>query len=96
MFTETSEGVVASITVVPRASRTEIVGPHGDTLKIRLQAPPVDGKANQALCRFLADVVEIARRDVELVSGTSSRQKRVLLRGVSMATAKGTLLHDSN
>jgi uncharacterized protein (TIGR00251 family) len=63
----------------PRASRDEIVGPHGDNLKIRITAPPVDGKANQHLLRFLAHEFGVPKSQVNLVSGHSSRTKVVLI-----------------
>ncbi len=61
----------------PRASRDEIVGPHGDTLKIRITAPPVEGQANAHLIRFLADAFGVARGAVVLVSGETARGKRL-------------------
>jgi len=63
--------------VQPGAKRTEVAGRHGDALKIRLAAPPVDGKANAALLRFLSDAFDVPLRNVTLVRGESSRQKIV-------------------
>jgi hypothetical protein len=63
--------------VRPGASRTEVTGTHGEALKIRLAAPPVDGKANAELLRFLAEVFAVPRRDVMLVRGDTSRAKVV-------------------
>lgn len=68
----------------PGAKRSEIQGLHGAALKIRLAAPPVDGKANEALLTFLSRHLGIPQRDVELVSGPSSRHKVVRVTGVSM------------
>ncbi len=65
----------------PRASKTEIVGIHGDALKVRLAAPPVEGAANLELCQFLARSFEVSRQDVRILSGKGSRQKRVLIEG---------------
>jgi len=79
----TSGGVRLSIRVQPRASRTEIAGIHGDALRVRLTAPPVDGAANDALIRFLADAFQIPVRAVTIVAGTSSRSKIVELQGVT-------------
>lgn len=61
----------------PGARASEAVGEHGDALRIKVAAPPVDGKANDALLRWLAGRLDIALRDVELQSGASSRTKRV-------------------
>lgn len=63
--------------IQPRASRDEIVGPHGDSLKVRITAPPVDGKANQHLRRFIAKAFGVAPSSVHLVSGETGRDKRL-------------------
>ena len=69
--------LVLSLHIQPGAKRTEFVGPHGDAMKLRLAAPPVDGKANLALTIFLADYCGVARSAVTLSSGATSRAKRV-------------------
>lgn len=69
--------LILDLRIQPRAARDEIVGYHGGRLKIRLTAPPVDGKANQHLIEFLADVFAVPKRDVVLLSGETSREKRV-------------------
>jgi len=69
--------------VQPRASRDEVSGVHGDALKIRLAAPPVDGAANDALVNFLAAVFAVPRRAVRILAGESSRSKLVEIDGVS-------------
>ena len=69
--------LVIRVRVQPRANRDEIAGRHGNQLKIRLRAPPVDGKANECLIRFLADLCGVSKRDVEIISGASGRDKRV-------------------
>lgn len=89
---ETRDGVVITLHIQPGAKRTELVGLHGDALKIRLAAPPVDGKANAALLAFLAEVFKVGKREVELVSGDTRRSKRVRVNGVSPDSAM-TLLH---
>ncbi|WP_434630906.1 DUF167 domain-containing protein [Chromobacterium sp. CV08] len=66
--------------VQPGARKTEAAGEHGDSLKIRLAAPPVDGKANVALLAWLAERFGVARRDVALLSGDKSRHKVVEIR----------------
>ena len=70
------------VRVAPRGRRNEIVGEHGDAIKVRVQAPPVEGKANEALREFLAEQLGIPCRDVEIVSGHASRWKRVKADGV--------------
>lgn len=75
-------GVRFPVRVQPRASRTEIAGTHQGALKVRLQAPPVDGAANEALVEFLAESLGVPRRMVEIVSGASSRTKVVEVAGI--------------
>lgn len=82
---------VLKIHVQPRARTTEVVGWHGDAVKIRLKAPPVDGAANEALCRFLADRLDVPRSAVTLLAGATGRAKRVALEGVSREAALGAL-----
>ena len=65
----------------PRASQTEIVGLHGDALKVRLAVPPVEGQANAELCQFLAQYFGVLRQEVQILSGKGARQKRVLIKG---------------
>ena len=76
------DGTRLALRVQPRASRTEVAGPHGDSLRVRLAAPPVDGAANDALVRFLAEALEVPRAAVILVGGRSSRTKAVHVTGL--------------
>ena len=71
------DALLLSLHVQPGASRTEVTGLHGDALRIRLAAPPVDGKANAELARFLADAFGVPQRQVTLVRGETSRRKVV-------------------
>ena len=77
------DGVILNLHIQPGAKKTEVVGPHGDALKIRLAAPPVDGKANAALLAFIAAKVGAGRTAVELVSGQTSRAKRVCIHAIT-------------
>ena len=70
------QALVLNVHVQPRAGKDEIAGLHGDRLKIRIKAPPVDGKANRHLIEFLADVFGVAKRDVVLLAGETGRDKR--------------------
>ena len=67
--------------VQPGASRSEFAGEHGGRMKVRLAAPPVDGRANDALVEFLADYFDVPRRNVHIASGHKSRRKRVVIEG---------------
>jgi uncharacterized protein (TIGR00251 family) len=80
---ETAKGVLLPVRAVPRASKNEIQGVQGDALKVRLQAPPVDGKANEALIRFLSDVLDIPRSQIAVASGETGRNKAVLIGGIT-------------
>ena len=89
---ETQDGVVLSIHIQPRAAKTEYVGLYGETaLKFRVAAPPVEGAANEALCRFLAKHFGLPKSSVVIAAGTGSRHKRVLLNGLSMEQVKKSL-----
>ncbi|HNV74115.1 MAG TPA: DUF167 domain-containing protein [Gemmatimonadaceae bacterium] len=82
---ERAGGVRFAVRVQPRASRSEVAGIQQGALKVRLQAPPVDGAANEALVDFLADSLDVPRRMIRIVSGESSRSKVVEALGVSVA-----------
>jgi uncharacterized protein (TIGR00251 family) len=79
--------VVLSVHVQPGARVTEVVGRHGDALKVRVAAPATGGRANEAVLALVAEEFGLARRDVELVSGPSSRRKRILLGELTMVDA---------
>lgn len=82
---QSGEGVILKVQVQPRSPRTELVGPHGDALKIRITAAPVAGAANDQLLRFLAKTLKFPRRCFSIQAGTKSRNKRILVQGVSKA-----------
>ena len=71
--------IVLELHVQPGAKRTEMAGEHGGRIKVRLAAPPVDGKANEALVEFLAEHYGVPRRSVTIESGLHSRQKKVTI-----------------
>lgn len=85
-FVADRDGVVLTLHIQPGAKKSGIVGLHGDALKIRLAAPPVDGKANAALLEFLAQKVGVGRTALELLSGQTARSKRVRIAGVGADT----------
>ena len=90
-FTEAENGVYIALHIQPGARREGVAGLFGTSLKIALNAPPVDGKANAALIRFLADRLSIPKKNIEICSGASSRDKRVFAAGVSLEKAKELL-----
>ena len=78
--------------VVPRARRSEVAGRHGDAIKIKLAAPPVDGAANVELVRFVAERLGVPRGAVTIASGAAARRKTLAVRGVSAAALTRALL----
>jgi uncharacterized protein (TIGR00251 family) len=76
-ISESNGSISFSVRVIPRSSKTEIVGEHGGALKIKLKAPPVDGAANDELIRFLSKTFATPRSNIEIVSGQNSRTKRI-------------------
>ena len=81
--------------VQPRASHDEIVGLHGAALKVRLQAPPVEGAANEALASLLADRLGVPRRAVRVVAGATSRSKTVQIEGSTEAAVRALAARDA-
>jgi uncharacterized protein (TIGR00251 family) len=79
---ETAAGVVFRIRVIPRASRSGIAGIQDDALKLRIMAPPVEGKANEACARLLADILGVKKGQVQIIAGHASRTKTVAVEGV--------------
>jgi hypothetical protein len=75
------DGITLTLHIQPGAKRSEVAGLHGDALKIRLAAPPIEGRANEALQRFIADSFDVPLRQVELLRGAQSRHKMVKITG---------------
>jgi uncharacterized protein len=86
---ERNNSVSFTVRVQPRASRDEIVGEYHEGLKIRLTAPPVDDRANEALCGFLASRLKVPLAAVRIASGGRSRTKRVEVNGVTAEMIRG-------
>src|SRR5256714_8605523 len=82
LYDDSPDGIVLRIHVQPGAGRSAVVGRHGNALKVRVAAPPVEGRANEATRALLAEALGLAADDVELTSGASSRAKRFRLRGL--------------
>ena len=88
---DTPDGAVLTVHVQPKAARTEYVGTHGDALKFRVSAPPVEGAANEALCSFLAERFGLPKGAVVVRAGLASRRKQVLLTGVPASRVRKVL-----
>jgi uncharacterized protein (TIGR00251 family) len=83
-FRDGKKGVAIAVRVVPRAKRDEVsaVLPDG-TVRIRIKAPPVDGKANKGLIKFLSSLLKVPKRNIEIVGGETSRNKLVAILDVN-------------
>lgn len=84
-FKENKEGLLVSIIVLPRSSKTEIVGIYNDCLKIKLKSSPVDNAANEELIRFLAEKLKIPKRNIEIIKGHKQKKKVVSVKGLDLA-----------
>ena len=80
---ETDTAVTLKVRAQPRAARTEIIGEHDGALKIKIAAPPLNGKANEECRRFLAKLLNVSATSVEIISGETSRDKIVRIKGIS-------------
>lgn len=80
-----------AVKAIPNAPRSEVVGWLGEALKVKVHAPPVDGKATAALCEFLADTLGLPRRDVTVLRGDTARQKLLRIDGLSAADVRARL-----
>jgi uncharacterized protein len=80
---DTAAGATFSIRVHPRAKKNAITGLIGDALKVALTAPPVEGKANEACMRFLADILQVPRASISIAAGESARNKVIRVAGLS-------------
>ncbi len=85
---EHPSGVIVKVKVQPRASRNRIAGVLGDALKVTLTAPPVDGAANAACIEFFADLLQLPKNQVEILSGHTGRTKLLKLNGVKSEQLK--------
>ncbi|HOG17006.1 MAG TPA: DUF167 domain-containing protein [Syntrophales bacterium] len=89
---QTEKGASFQVQVVPRASRTEVAGLHGNALKLRVAAPPVEGKANEEIVRFLAGLLGLRKADVSITAGLTSKRKTVLVRGTTAKDLRSALV----
>ncbi|HEY6466585.1 MAG TPA: DUF167 domain-containing protein [Candidatus Acidoferrales bacterium] len=90
-FTQHPDGITFAVRVTPRASRDAIEGEYQGALKVRLTAPPIDSRANDALRKFLAGNLKVPASAVKIIAGEKSRTKRVLVVGVTRAQVQQLL-----
>jgi uncharacterized protein (TIGR00251 family) len=87
----TADGIVIAVRVIPRASRSGVAGTRDGALLVRLHAPPVEGAANAELIELLARLFEVPRRNVSILSGATSKHKRVKVVGIKAERAASRL-----
>jgi len=80
-----SSGTVIKVKVIPRSSRTEVLGKENDIYRMKLTDPPVEGRANKAVIELLAEKLGVPRREIEIVSGKTGRLKTIRIRGLTAA-----------
>jgi uncharacterized protein (TIGR00251 family) len=87
-LSDSKDGVILKVQVQTRASRDEVVGPYGDSLKVRITAAPVAGAANKHLLKFLAKRLKIPQSQLSLKSGATSKTKSISIQGISGAEVR--------
>jgi uncharacterized protein (TIGR00251 family) len=94
-ISKSGDEVIFQVQVQPRASRDEVAGVMDGAIKVRLQAPAVEGRANEALCEYLAGLLKRPKSAVRILSGERSRTKRIAIRGVSENEIRALLTHEA-
>lgn len=89
---DSPEGCIVELHIQPQARKNEIIGLYNDKLKVKISAPPIDGKANQFLIEFLAEVLNVSKSSIRLLKGESSRQKQFLIRGLPPSQVEEALI----
>jgi uncharacterized protein (TIGR00251 family) len=89
------DGCTITVRVQPGAKRDAVIGLHGEAVKIALNAPPIEGRANEALIEFVAEKLNLHRTRVALIAGTTSRSKVLRVTGKSAAEVRAALLPDT-
>lgn len=87
---KSKEGITVKVHIVPNSSKTQIIGEHGDRLKIKIKSPPVDGKANEEILEFLCEKLGIKKHLAEIARGHSSKSKDIFISATSIDTGKIT------
>ncbi|NLB55890.1 MAG: YggU family protein [Lentisphaerae bacterium] len=88
---QSDKGVIIQTHIVPGSASDVIAGIHGDALKIKIKAPPEAGRANKALIKFIAQKTGVVRSNIELISGTTSRQKKLLISNISEEQVRASI-----
>jgi uncharacterized protein (TIGR00251 family) len=85
-FTEKDNAIIFSVRVIPRSSRSEIVGEYDGALKVKLNSPPIDGEANKELIALLAKTFHVSKSEIEIISGQTNKNKQVKIVGLKDKT----------
>ena len=88
---DTAQGAQFALRVQPRASRNAIAGVMGDAVKLAITAPPVDGKANQAVVEYLSELFQVSKSSIAIVSGETGRNKLIVVRGLNAEQVRNAL-----
>jgi uncharacterized protein len=87
-FTEKDDSIIFSVRVVPRASKSEIVGEMDGALKVRIASPPVDGAANAEIIKLFAKTFGVSKSAIEIIGGQTSKSKQIKAHGVTAETVQ--------
>ncbi len=91
-LTESKEGVLVSVKVIPNASRNKVMYVKDGNLVVKVSSPPLDGKANKSLVQVLSSFFDVKKKDVLLLKGEKSRKKQVLIKGIDKEKASKAIL----
>lgn len=94
-YKENPDGIVISIRIQPRAKKIGINGTHDGALKIGVNSPPIDGRANEELTALLAELLDVPKRSISIINGELARDKKVLIAGVTANKVAGLLKKNS-
>lgn len=96
MLKQLPEGVQISLHVLPKAHKSEIIGEHNGALKIKIKAPPVDGKANEAIVEFFSKLLKLSKNSIEILKGDKSKTKKILIHGLNVEDVQNRLQQKSS
>lgn len=96
MLRQTKEGVELSLHILPNAPRSQIVGLHNGCLKLKIKAPPIDGKANEAIVEFFSEFLKIPKSQISFGRGAKSKSKTIVIHGIPLEELQSRLPQNNN
>ncbi len=96
MIKQLPGGVQISLHVLPNAPKSQIIGEHNGSLKIKIKAPPVDGKANEAIVEFFSRLLKVSKSSIEILKGDKSKAKKILIHGLTVEVVQSHLQQKNN